>query len=304
MKFLIFILLALCAVFASDQGNSKLKPSIETLEENFAQQGTSIQQLRENLNLIREKLEIYQENYNKSILKPSTLETLQEIVAQQDARCCPSHEKQMMQSNFLENPLAFRAKKKAKLLGPLALDLVESYSMPQTALKMKMSDKQWSKISGNYFMNVFPNETSIQLFRHVETNKTFWVDEENSLDDNLKKQIEACLLKEEKEEINVEGRTDDGWTALHYAAYYGSMSATKALLGNNANINPINFGEYTPLMHAAQMGHDDVVKLLLERGADAKIEHSDGWTALDSARNHGTQTSAHLLEDHLAKLRK
>jgi ankyrin repeat protein len=51
----------------------------------------------------------------------------------------------------------------------------------------------------------------------------------------------------------------------------------------------------TPLMHAAQGGHMDVVKLLLEKGADDKARNRRGETALQLAISEGhTDIAQHL----------
>lgn len=39
----------------------------------------------------------------------------------------------------------------------------------------------------------------------------------------------------------------------------------------------------TPLMHATQWGHYQVVALLLDKGADCQVYSSEGWTSLHYA---------------------
>ena len=58
--------------------------------------------------------------------------------------------------------------------------------------------------------------------------------------------------------------------------------------GNTATTltNIQNTGGYTALMRASEMGRTDVVKLLIENGADIFIENKDGKTALDCAKNN------------------
>ncbi|KAF2135963.1 uncharacterized protein K452DRAFT_322730 [Aplosporella prunicola CBS 121167] len=43
----------------------------------------------------------------------------------------------------------------------------------------------------------------------------------------------------------------------------------------------------TPLNSAANNGHLETVKLLLEKGADLSVSNNDGWTPLNSAADSG-----------------
>jgi ankyrin repeat protein len=56
-------------------------------------------------------------------------------------------------------------------------------------------------------------------------------------------------------------------------------------------------GELTALHHAALHGHDLVVQLLMEEGADLETKTESGWTALHFAAFHGDQTVVQLLLD-------
>lgn len=116
--------------------------------------------------------------------------------------------------------------------------------------------------------------------------------------------------------------SDDGFTPLHYAAFFGQPEAAKlliergadlearstnrefaldaaplhsavaarergtieVLLDAGADVNAVQHGGFTPLLEAAQTGQADVVELLLERGADPDAKLEDGRTATDLAR--------------------
>ncbi|MEQ9406807.1 MAG: protein kinase [Fuerstiella sp.] len=51
----------------------------------------------------------------------------------------------------------------------------------------------------------------------------------------------------------------------------------------------------TPLIGAAQGGHDQVISLLLAYGAELDLQDQDGWTALHHAAWHGHTRTVHLL---------
>lgn len=78
-----------------------------------------------------------------------------------------------------------------------------------------------------------------------------------------------------------------GWTPLHYAASRAepdSVEMARLLLEHHAYIDAESPNRSTPLMLAAMYGHADVVRLLLEEGADPSLRNEQGLTAVDFAR--------------------
>jgi ankyrin repeat protein len=55
------------------------------------------------------------------------------------------------------------------------------------------------------------------------------------------------------------------------------------LLDYGADVNGTDADGTTALMCAAYYGKEEVVRVLLERGADAGMRNQQGWTALDMA---------------------
>ena len=54
---------------------------------------------------------------------------------------------------------------------------------------------------------------------------------------------------------------------------------------------------WTALMHAARNGHTEIVKALLENGADVNAKSQDDWTAIRMAVGEGHADVVHLLRE-------
>lgn len=95
-----------------------------------------------------------------------------------------------------------------------------------------------------------------------------------------------------------------GWTALHYAAAGGHNEIVKLLLDKSAYIDAESPNRTTPIMMAAWGGHIYTVKLLLDEGADATLKNDLGMTAIDFAKKIGRQDIAEGLTYQLKKAGK
>jgi len=73
-----------------------------------------------------------------------------------------------------------------------------------------------------------------------------------------------------------------GIIPLSWAALYGDTEIVRLLLDRGANVNGQNKDGYRPLHSAAFLGHEQVIDLLLERGADANAVGRQNDTAWDS----------------------
>jgi ankyrin repeat protein len=73
------------------------------------------------------------------------------------------------------------------------------------------------------------------------------------------------------------------WTPLHYACARGHLDVAQFLIANGAIVDSMSLGDTTPLMMAVQSGNEQLVKLLLDKGADLQLRNSQGLTAIDIA---------------------
>jgi ankyrin repeat protein len=103
----------------------------------------------------------------------------------------------------------------------------------------------------------------------------------------------------------VNASSQDGFTPLHLAAYFGRLDAVELLLDRGANIearstNP-RLRDVTPLHSAAAGRQTEVAILLLDRGADPNAVQPGGWTPLHQAAANGDLALCKALLKHRAK---
>jgi len=87
-------------------------------------------------------------------------------------------------------------------------------------------------------------------------------------------------------------------SALHFAIEHGHVNVAKALLDAGAGVDNTagDFSGRTPIFRACGRGNIEVVKLLIERGANVRVQSKPGgWTPLHSAAESGHRDVAALL---------
>ncbi|KAI0380524.1 ankyrin repeat-containing domain protein [Hypomontagnella monticulosa] len=94
---------------------------------------------------------------------------------------------------------------------------------------------------------------------------------------------------------SLESRDARGGTRLGYAAGWGNEEIVKLLLENGADAGSKDGRGYAPLIYAANRGHERVMALLLERGVDVEPQGRDGRTPLYFAEMHGYQGAVRML---------
>lgn len=92
-----------------------------------------------------------------------------------------------------------------------------------------------------------------------------------------------------------------GGTALIPAAHHGHPETVKILLGTKIKIDHINRLGWTALIEAVILSdggkiHTEIVKLLVDAGANVNIADRDGVTPLNHARRRGYSEMAAILE--------
>jgi ankyrin repeat protein len=108
----------------------------------------------------------------------------------------------------------------------------------------------------------------------------------------------ARLLTLDKGLINA--RDKDGSTPLHCAAWKGHAEVVKILLDAGAEVNARSQNEHygDTALHAAAHGNQkDVVRILIARGADLNAKNRIGRTPLGETEWHKATAAARLLKE-------
>jgi uncharacterized protein len=95
-------------------------------------------------------------------------------------------------------------------------------------------------------------------------------------------------------------RSADGFTALHYPAFFGigdAAGASRALIAAGADVNARSTNPLSvrPIHSAVAGDHDDVVAVLVDAGADVNVTQRHGWTPLHGAAQNGSLASVERL---------
>ncbi len=98
----------------------------------------------------------------------------------------------------------------------------------------------------------------------------------------------------------VTARSVDGFTALHFPAFFGigdAAAASRVLIEAGADVNARSANSFSVLpLHSAVAGNrDDVVAALIDAGADVNATQPHGWTPLLGAAKTGSLASVERL---------
>jgi uncharacterized protein len=99
-------------------------------------------------------------------------------------------------------------------------------------------------------------------------------------------------------------RSSDGFTPLHYAAFFGTAEAAAVLLEHGADPMAVAENEMRvqPLHSAAAVDANETARLLLDAGADPNARQQGGFRPIDAAVQNGNDELYALLVERGAEL--
>jgi ankyrin repeat protein len=105
----------------------------------------------------------------------------------------------------------------------------------------------------------------------------------------------TVLLAEDASLVSVV--SGDGFTALHFAAFFGQDDAVALLLARGADVDAHGTGWMTgtALNSAASRRRAEIVVRLLDAGADVDATQAQGFTALHAAAHNGDAELTQIL---------
>ena len=92
---------------------------------------------------------------------------------------------------------------------------------------------------------------------------------------------------------------DKGYTPLHSAAQNGHLEVCKVILENIPEKNPKTKDGSTPLLFAARQGLYDVCKIILENVENKNPKNDFGMTPLKLSTTYGHSAVAKLISSYL-----
>jgi ankyrin repeat protein len=104
----------------------------------------------------------------------------------------------------------------------------------------------------------------------------------------------ACDRELTVDEVNradkkaLEEERDDGYTVLLNASHFGLVDVVKAIVKKNVDVNQRSINTATPIMCAAGENHVEIVRFLLDNGANPQAQQADGNSALHHAAQNGS----------------
>jgi ankyrin repeat protein len=104
-------------------------------------------------------------------------------------------------------------------------------------------------------------------------------------------QVRLLLTKR----ADVNGRSEDGSTALLWAAHWNNLQAAELLIRAGADANSANDLRMTPLSQACTNGSAQMIELLLKAGANPNTPIATGATPLMTCARSGTADAVRML---------
>lgn len=156
---------------------------------------------------------------------------------------------------------------------------------------------------GNPALTQAARDRSWRVFDALRVSPDVRVDEPNARDETALMYLSILGETERAKALIAAGAQVNrlGWAPLHYAASKAQVETARLLIERGAIVNAPGPDGTTPLMMAALSGKPDIVRLLLEHGADPTMFNAAHETAADWARKRNHQSLAAGLDGAAAR---
>jgi ankyrin repeat protein len=110
------------------------------------------------------------------------------------------------------------------------------------------------------------------------------------------KRLQSCL----SDAAALNSYSQDGFTALHFASYFGQPEAARLLIEKGAKVDAVanNATQVMPLHSAASSRNLAAARVLLEHGAPVNARQQGGWVPIHAAAQNGDREMVDLLLAH------
>jgi uncharacterized protein len=115
--------------------------------------------------------------------------------------------------------------------------------------------------------------------------------------------LQQCIRDESSHDTSaINSRSKDGFTALHFACFFGQPEAARLLIESGAAVDAVaaNPTQVMPLHSAAAARNLKAARLLLEHGAPVNTRQQAGWVPIHAAAQNGDRPMVELLLKHRA----
>jgi ankyrin repeat protein len=101
---------------------------------------------------------------------------------------------------------------------------------------------------------------------------------------------------------SIDSPSKDGFTALHFACFFGQPEAARLLIESGAAVDAVaaNPTQVMPLHSATSARNLEAARLLLEHGAPVNARQQGGWVPIHAAAQNGDRPMVELLLKHRA----
>lgn len=157
-----------------------------------------------------------------------------------------------------------------------------------------MVEKQRNKVKNNKLLNLYPNNSSVQMFRDTHTDETVWKDPKNLIRTGIKKTIEFSFKQKGEELSNCMFECISNWVDVPVEAN-PFLKELMLPMSEDVSVKKKDKFNQTPLMFAATFNAEKAVVRLIERCAQLDATDEAGWSALHFAAYNGSELSCKVL---------